>query len=156
MDFSKNPLIMWIQNSYKYVLRYKKEFVTGLIALFVFILFFIGYGFYKDSVQKKAHESFVRALKIYEAKVIGEDEKDDNLDLSFEFFTSDNEKWTKVEKVFNKGFEENKGSGIAPVFLAYKSEALLNLNKLDEAIKVLQKAAEMMKKTTAKTYYQVK
>lgn len=139
MDISKNPFLVWVTKTQDFILKYKKEFIIGLIALVILILGSIFYYFYKDSVQKRAQRDFVSCVKFLDAKV-----------------DSQVEKWTKVEQVFKKGYQDNKGSGLAPIFLAYQADALLKLDKAKDAVEVLQKAVSMLSSSALKSYYQVK
>lgn len=157
MEHTKNPLVAWLHNAYDYVLKYKKEAILIIGICLAFIALGIGYSFYRSGVQKKAQKSFAHSLKFFDARVnTPESKQEDILDLDSELFTTEKEKWTKVEAEFKKGYQNNKSSGIAPFFLAYQSEALLNLGKLNDAIDVLKNAVKMMDSSSAKTYYEVK
>jgi hypothetical protein len=83
--------------------------------------------------------------------------KEEIQQASRKFFISHKEKWTEVERVFDDAYQKNKGAGIAPIFLAYKSEALLNLGKRDKAIESLNNAVSYMNKRCAtRSYYKMK
>jgi predicted negative regulator of RcsB-dependent stress response len=156
MEFSKNPMIAWMRKAYEYVLQYKKEFLLGAVFFVGLIVLLVGYSFYKSSLQKKAHTDFVAALKIYDAPVHEKDLKDDKIDLAGEFFTSEEEKWLRVASVFEKGYQNNKGAGIAPMFLAYQADALINLGKFSEARDALKNAVGLMKDSATKSAFKVK
>ncbi|MFC1894628.1 tetratricopeptide repeat protein [Candidatus Dependentiae bacterium] len=157
MENMKNSISVSTSKIYKYILFYKKEFIAGVAAVIGIIVVGVGYSFYMDSVQRRAHDSFVEAIKYFDSKVVTKDEeKDDLLDLDKYTFSSGEEKWNKVITVFQNGYEQNKSAGIAPMFLAYESEALLNLKKLPEAIIKLKGAVKLMAKSGIKTAYKVK
>ena len=154
MDASKNPLVARLHQVYKYCISHKKEFLIGLVFALGVIVLGVGYGFYRSGLQKRAHKSFVQALKVYNANVHVDGKNDESFDL--DFFTSEEEKWTKVAKVFKEAYQSNKSAGIAPIFLAYQSEALVNLGNLPEAIAVLKSSISMLKEGAIKSGYKVK
>ena len=157
MEFVKNPLVGRLRKVYDYFLNHKREAIITLSILTAIIVLTVGYFFYMGSLQRRAHRSFVDTLKYFDAKVIGKDEfKEDYLNLDEFSFKSSEEKWNKVAQVFQEGYEQNKGAGIAPMFLAYQSQALLNLEKQVEAINVLREAIKAMSNSALKTYYKVK
>ncbi|MCK4651038.1 hypothetical protein KAT08_02560 [Candidatus Babeliales bacterium] len=156
MEFAKNPLLVWLRRAYNYALSHKKEFFIGILLVITLIFLFIGYGYYKSRIQRKAHKSFVKALKYFNMP-IRKDEESKELDFNKSFFASEKEKWIKVEKVFAKGYQDNKRAGIASMFLVYQSEALLNLGKIIQAIDILKKALGIMDKSSVSySYYNVK
>jgi len=50
--------------------------------------------------------------------------------------------WYDVEVALEMGYEQNTGSKLAPYFLAYKADAMLEQGKKQEALAVLQEALE--------------
>jgi len=157
MEHSKNQLVVWLRESYDYVLKYKKEAILIVGGCLALIALGVGYSFYRSGLQKKAQKSFAHSLKFFDAVVnTPESKQEDVLDLDAEFFTTEKEKWTKVESEFKKGYQNNKSSGIAPFFLAHQAEALVNLGRLSDAIDVLKNAVKMMDSSSTKTYYEVK
>jgi len=146
-----------LRKIYNYYLSHKREaIITGSIFVAIIVLA-VGYSFYMNSLQRRAHRSFVDALKYFDAKVIGKEEvKEDFLNLDEFTFRTPEEKWNKIAQIFQQGYEQNRGAGIAPMFLAYQSQALLNLEKPVEAINVLREAIRLMSGSVLKTYYRVK
>lgn len=154
MEFTKNPLIDWLHRAYRYSLTHQKEVLIGVLVIFGMIFLGVGYGFYKSGVQKRAQKSFTEALKYFDARVISESKED--LDFNKEVFKTEIEKWTKVEEVFKAGYQQNKNSGIAPMFLAYQAEALMHLGKLNEAVPLMKNAVKSMSDSALKAAYTVK
>lgn len=153
---AKNPLAEFLRKTYNYALQHKKEFLIGVVVVIGCIVLFIGYGYYKDSAQRRAHKDLVKALKVFNMPV-RTDATQEELRMDRKFFVSHKEKWTEVERVFEDSFQNNKGANIAPMFLVYQSEALLNLEKRDKAIEILRKAIGYMNKRFATYhYYQIK
>jgi len=153
---AKNPLAEFLRKAYNYALQHKKEFLIGVIVFIGCIVLFIGYGYYKDSAQKRAHKDLVKALKVFNMPV-RTDETQDELRMDRKFFVSNKEKWTEVERVFADFYQQNKGASIAPMFLVYQSEAILNLGKLNKAIEILSYAVGYMnKRFAARYYYEIK
>ena len=157
MENIKNPLSERLLKSYRYILNYKKEFIAAALVVVGVGVFGVGYSFYMNSLQKRAHTSFVEALKYFDAKVLSADNMpDDIFNLDEHTFKTENEKWQKVAAVFQQSYEKNKSAGISPMFLAYASQAYLNLGNLTQAINVLQQAVKAMASSDVKTVYQIK
>src|SRR4051794_36207146 len=98
------------------------------------------YSIYRAGVEQRAHQAFVSSMKYFDATVGEKQESGDIFDIEKISFTSKEEKWKKVADVFQKGYLEHKNSGIAPIFLAFQSQALIHQNKRAEAIDLLDKA----------------
>lgn len=155
MEQLRNPLIEWFYKIIDFAIARKRKLIIGAAILVSALVFSIGYVYYKNKLQERAHKSFVRALKIYDAKIGAKSEN--MLDVDFKSFSTPEEKWTAVTNVFKEGFENYKSAGIAPFFLVYESEALLNLGKVDESIEVLRQALNLMgKKNAAYSYFNIK
>jgi tetratricopeptide (TPR) repeat protein len=118
----------------------------------------LGYLYYKRMRAERAYTALTEALEYFDAPVKkADDAKDDDFNfLNKKEFTSEAEKWTKVDSVFKSGYEANEGSGIAPFFLAYRAEALVKLNNLPKAIEIMRIALSRMPNHKVKSYYEVK
>ena len=152
--FSKNPLVDKINKIYKFVLKNKKIVVLYFLGLLVLAGLITGYFFYRAGVQRRAHADFLIAMDTFNAKIV---KTVTNENLGPNVFSSEKAKWEQVDKVFKNMYEKNKSAGIAPMFLAYRVEALLNLGKLADAInvqKVLLK--HIPSKSALKTYNNIK
>ena len=156
MEFSKNPLESWLDRFSKYVRNNLKVFLLSILLALGLISLITGYFFYKNILQERAHKSLVSAVKYFDAPVVKDALESQKLNLDSTFFATDKEKWTKVEQVFDSAYQDNKRSDIAPIFLAYKSEALLNLGKQKEAISVLKDVVRLIPDSAAKFYYELK
>ena len=132
----------------------KKEMALGLLFVAVMIAAFFGYRYHRRRTQIAAHHDFVHALKHYDAPV----KKTAQYDPAKEIveFNNDQEKWQRVAELFAQGYDKNSGAGLAPMFLAFQSEALINLKKLDEAINVLKKSVISMSNKDVASYYEIK
>lgn len=118
----------------------------------------LGYLYYKKMRAEAAYTTLTEALEYFDAPVKKDiDSKDDDFNfLNKKEFTSDTEKWKKVDAVFKAGYESHRGSGVAPFFLVYRSEALIKQNNLPEAIEVMRVALSSMPNHKVKSYYRVK
>lgn len=130
--FSKNPLVDIVKNFFNTISKNKKIMGIYLLGFLFLIGLVVGYFYYKSGLQKKAHKDFVNAMKVYNAQVIPQEDKN----LGPDVFTSEQAKWEEVDKVFAQKYEENKRAGIAPFFLAKRVEALIFLGKLPQAIEI--------------------
>lgn len=142
----------------KKALQYKSQLIAILSISLALVGITSGYLYYKKVREEGAHKALVSALEYFDAPIKTSTEAKED-DLSFldkkEFKTSE-EKWTKVNKVFKKAYEDNAGSGIAPMFLVYRSTALVNLNKMSKAIELTRMAISKMKSWSVKNFFQVK
>jgi len=127
------------------VLNYKKVIIISGV---VFLVggFFLTYKFYRDSLEQSAHASFVSCVNVLDAK--GQ--------VDGTPFRSEQEKWTKVAEVFEEGYKKNKSASIAPMFLAFKAEALINLGKINESIELLKKVVSLLSEGALKDSYILK
>jgi len=126
-----------------------KEYQNQLLAIigisFLLVGGFYGYSYYKQNREEKAYRTLVESLEYFNAPI--KETASEEGDLSFlgkKEFKSEPEKWAKVAEVFEKAAIDHRGSGLAPIFLAYQSEALIQLGKLPEAIAVLRNAVNRM------------
>ena len=87
-------------------------------------------------------------MKLHETPV----KKDEKMKVGF---SSEQEKWQKVEEAFRLAYQQHSSSTLAPMFLAYQAMALVNLQKLDEAITTMKSAIKAMKSGAIKSFYEV-
>lgn len=154
LEFSKNPLVDKINKIYNLLLDNKKMVALYFLGLFVFIGLVTGYFYHRAGVQRRAHRDFLIAMDTFNAKVI---KTVTNEDLGPNVFSSEKDKWERVDKVFKRMYEKNKNTGIAPMFLAYRVEALLNLGKQADAIKTQSLLLRLIpSKSALKTYNDIK
>lgn len=140
------------------VKKYQVQIVSFL-GLMVFIIGgSYGYIYYKKGREESAYKALAMAIEYFDAPVKKADDKVDD-DLSFldtKEFSSYEEKWNKVDSVFKEKYESHKGSGISPLFLVYRSRALVELGKLADAIDVMRAAVNKTRNKDVKGYYTVK
>ncbi|MBU1008181.1 tetratricopeptide repeat protein [Candidatus Dependentiae bacterium] len=116
-----------------------------------------GYSYYKVSREERAYRAMVTAFEYFDAPIKSGEAKEKDLSfLGKKEFSSANEKWEKVALVFKKAYEDHGNSGIAPFFLAFQVEALINLGNIPEAIKLLREVIRLLTNKESKDYYQSK
>lgn len=154
LEISKNPLVDYINKTVDYVANNKKTvayYILGFLALGGILS---GYLYYQMGVQERAHKDFLTAQTVFNAKVV---KTVTNEQLAPDEFKTEVEKWEAVDAIFTKMYKKNSGAGIAPFFLAYRVEALLNLNKLSDAIEVqAELIRKMPSKSNLKPYNEIK
>jgi tetratricopeptide (TPR) repeat protein len=94
-------------------------------------------------------------MKYFDAPVTAQ-EKNAELDLDSISFSSREEKWEKVSALFNKAYQGNASSSIAPYFKAFEAEALLNQQKHSQAIETLAQAVSEINDPAIKANYSLK
>lgn len=155
MDFTANPIVIWLENALTFVKKNQKNVIIGLVGFFVLVAGITGYWLYQNHMREQAHKAFLQARTYFDG-VVGQPPANAAHDVRTKYFVSDVEKWQKTEQVFRDGYATYQGTELAPMFLVYQSEALLNLGRLDEAIKILENALKKIKSAPVKDYYQVK
>lgn len=154
MDFSHSPLLMWLDHALNNILKYKKYVIAGAATIAIIVSAVIVYNLYDNHRNVRAHKEMLEALKVYEAPVIAATQAK-NSDGLWQF-SSEQEKWNKVQDVFAKAYNNNRGAGIAPFFLTFQADALVYLGKWDEAVKVMNQAIGEMSSKELQAIYKVK
>ncbi|MCK4517873.1 tetratricopeptide repeat protein [Candidatus Babeliales bacterium] len=128
----------------------------GIVAFIIGGVY--GLGYYKQRREERAYQTLVSAMKYFDAPVAKKSEEHQgNLDfLEKKEFSTEKEKWERVASTFKDAYDSYSGAGIAPIFLAYRAEALVQLDKLDEAIEVLRQAIAGMSNGQTRELYQAK
>jgi hypothetical protein len=152
MDSASNFVVAWLERALDYIGKNKKQVLVGVAGIVVFTAAATGYWFYKIHVRERAHKALLQALKYYDGSV----GKIASADAGAVFFSSEFEKWQKTQSVFKEVYENYKGTSLAPIFLAYESEAMLNLGKHDEAVAILVSAVAKMENSAVRDFYRVK
>lgn len=155
MEFSKNNLLESLDRAIDTLIKHKKQTLMGIGLTVCLVFAGIGYTVYRQKMQVKAHATLVAALKVFEAPVVAGSSNKSDVKMPTQFATEE-EKWNKVQEIFKDAYNNHKGAGIAPYFLTYQAEALVQLGKFDEAIQALTDAIRLMKSTELKAFYQVK
>lgn len=151
MDLTNNPLVANFEKVADVVADYKKEVTIALAAIVIGVIGFVGYRYYRASIERAAHEDLVVALNYFDTPVAK-----DPANKSKNLFGSQAEKWKEVAFRFNKAYEQNSSSSLAPMFLAYHSEALINLGEHAEAIRSLTEAVKRMPNVYLRGYFELK
>ena len=154
MDFSRNPFLAWLDRSVNKCLKHKKQITIGLAAIVLLSGFGAGYLFYKDHANTAAYKDFVTALKYYDGVVMTSQERFN--DPNVKYFTTEQDKWTQTENVFNQGYQKHSRTNLGCMFLAFRAESLLSLGKIDEATTLFNEAINKMPNNDVKDYYKVK
>lgn len=97
--------------------------LSGLVLFSVLgSLAYLGHYFVSVSREKRAYKAFAESHDFFEQALANSDAN------------KNSEMWHDVELAFQNGYEKNKGSRLAPYFLAFKAEALLHQGNLDAAL----------------------
>ncbi len=142
----------------KKIKEYQNYILLFLVLSGVIVGGFYGITYYKKSREEKAYRSLVLALEYFNAPIKEKDSKDQT-DLSFlikKEFKTETEKWEKVNIEFEKAYNRNASSGLAPMFLVYRSQALVNLGKIDDGIDVLRSAIDLFTQENMKDFFTVR
>ena len=151
MDLLNSPLVEWFEKVIDSIAAYRSYIVVGALATSIAAVSYIGYGYYRKSIQQVAHHDLVAALRYFDAPVVAEAKQQNKLQ-----FATESEKWKEVALQFNEGYKRNASSTLAPLFLAFHSEALINLGEFEEAIRSLTEAVTTMSDIRLQEYYHLK
>ncbi|MCK5632985.1 tetratricopeptide repeat protein [bacterium] len=109
-----------------------------LIASFVFYGGYRGYRWYISGKEAKAQKMFSESIQLFEEAQKNKDQ------------------WNDVEGAFSLGYEQNSTSKLAPFFQLFQAQALVELDKKDEALALMIDALKVMKNNPLLPFYQVK
>ncbi len=146
--FKNNVLAQWIGSFMNFLATYKLIVGVVLICSTASVVGVIGYRWYDEQVQRSASEALHKAMKIYHRPVSKEKEAD--------AFATQQERWAAIEQVFKDSYVQHSGSGIAPLFLLYQGEALLNQDKQEKALELFTQALSKMPEGALKDAWSVK
>ncbi len=108
--------------------KYVGPILTGIAVFLIAGVGYLLYRWYYVNAQQKAQMQFARCVAAYEAK-------DAN--------------WQNVEQMCKNGAEQYSSSALAPYFLAYQADALVQQGKRDQALEVFD---SVVKKTSKSSY----
>ena len=132
--------------------QYAKEALLGGILLGVAAGYF-GYGFYAKNREQQAFGALSEVVDSFEKAQYDNlhSEKGADKDLS-------ENKWQDTEILLEALYKQNKRSYLAPYFLIFKSQIILERGgSIDEALKILEEALEKMpKKSSLFEFYNLK
>lgn len=107
--------------------KYFFSFLTFLAAAIMISLIYFSYRFYVQYREEKVQILF-----------------SDNLSLFNKEKNTEDQQWNTVVNAFDAGYNEAKSSYLAPYFLGYKAEALLEQDKKQEALAVYDELFEVL------------
>jgi tetratricopeptide (TPR) repeat protein len=154
MNFSYDDVVTRLDKTVDAVVNHKRQAVLAIGGVIFLILAVLGYQYYSNRSQMLAHKDFVEAVKYLDAPIVPSEKAIVN-ENAMEFPTPE-AKWKKIEEVFRTGYQNHRHSGIAPMFRAYQAEALLHLNKPEEALTELDAAVKSMPSDALKDFYRLK
>jgi len=154
MEIRQAVLLKWIDDVFKKAKVYQQVLIVAGIGVIVLGSAGFGYIYYKNKVRAAAYKDFMTAIQCYDGVVKNKKVSSDY--PSIKQFESEKDKWTQTEQVFRQGYQNYKNTELAPAFLSFQAEALLNLGKIDEAIKVLKEVVSQVKSAEIKDSYKVK
>ncbi len=153
MDFSENIMVEWIERAVDFALDNKKIFISGALALILGSGGMVWYRWHATSLAQQAHKTLVETLQVFEAPI---QKSTDQTKADQTKFRSATEKWTHVASLCADAHSRFKRTTLAPFFLAYQADALLNLRKHDEALPLLKQAEAQMRSQPLKDFMSVK
>ncbi|MBU4269804.1 hypothetical protein KJ644_01475 [Candidatus Dependentiae bacterium] len=152
--FSKNPLVDKIKEIFEFLNKNKKQAIYWFAGFLVFILVTVGYIVYRSGADKRAYKDLIKSMAVFDGKVVTT--VTDGA-LNENEFKTEAEKWERVVSVFDDMYKKHKRSGIAPIFLSYKVDALINLSKLAPAIEAQNLLLKIIpNKSALKQYNKIK
>ncbi len=154
MEIKQAVLLKWIDDVVKKAKVYQQVLVAAGLGLMVFGAVVFGYSYYKNKVRAAAYKDFMSAMQSYDGVI--KNKKMSSNYPGIKQFESENDKWTQTEQIFRQGYQNYKNTELAPAFLAFQAEALLNLGKVDDAIKLLKDVINQVKSEELKDSYKVK
>lgn len=115
-----------------------------VIYLGVFVLLvglgaggYFGYKYFSNKKAAQAHSAFQDSLNEFN-KMLQIDTKA--------------QKWDSVVRIFDAAYQKYSGTSMGPYLLAYKAQALVYDNKLDEAIKTMSTVVNSLKQKSPLYY----
>lgn len=110
-------------------------------TLMSFVIFgFFGYRWYHQRLAQQAHKDLAEHIESY------------NKALSL-----NNPNWDTLEQAFSVGAQRYKRSALAPYFLAYQAQVLVEQQKVGQAVELLNKViVQMSEKAPLYNYYALK
>lgn len=154
MEIKQAILLKWIDDLLKKAKIYRKLLIGTASGLIFLGLAILGYMYYKNRVSACAYKDFMSAIQYYDGTVKGK--KASSSYPGVKQFVSENDKWSQTEQIFRQGYQSCKNTELAPVFLAFQAEALLNLGKIEEAVKLLKDVVSQVKSEEIKDSYKIK
>jgi cytochrome c-type biogenesis protein CcmH/NrfG len=126
----------FLMKSWHYFL-YNKILSLLLAGLVVGAVGYSSYSYLSTSREKYAYKNFAESHDLFEQAVAADDGTSEK---------KNTELWKDVELAFEEGYLKNKKSSIAPYFLAFQAEALIQQKELAKAVTVMDGMMASLKK----------
>lgn len=117
--------------------RNTRKLVIAGFSLVVGILLWVSYDTYCVYRERKAHAVFTESVYLFNEALAD---------------SSNPHRWQDVTTIFERAYENNKGSVLAPYFQAYQADAMVHDGKPAEAIALLESAVKQMRTPFAAMY----
>lgn len=151
MDLTNKSFRQLFDDAVEMVVTYRKHVLGGLGVLCLAGALMVGYHYHRNNIQRAAHRDLMDVLRYFDLPV------GSPLPLNKEMkFETDEQKWNEVARLFEVGYKKNASSTLAPVFLAFRAESLINLGKHEEAIICLTDTIQKIADKRIANYYELK
>ncbi len=107
--------------------RYIRELLISVVLLPLLIAGFFGYRLYRTHKEQAAHRALATCIAEYE-KVAKEEPQ----------------MLSRVEMLCKLGYEQHENSALAPYFLAFRANVLMQQDKKEEALAIIDKMLDGM------------
>lgn len=154
MDKTNNPFLNKLDQLIDGVTKHSKIVLMALCATAVLGAGLLGYRWHRNRIEESAHRAFMNALKNFDAPLQGAQRP--GMAENALTFKNKEEKWTTVEALFKQAYAEYSTAGLAPMFLAFQAEALIELGKNEEALTLLKTVTNSRMSTEIKDQYRIK
>ncbi len=108
--------------------RFLKPLAIVSVVMFAAAGGYVGYRYYVVSQEQDAHRSFVQYLETFQTAQQA----------------NNSQEWERMVSLFESGYQEHKQRNVAPLFLAMKADAQLQLGQQVESINTLQRAVDAL------------
>lgn len=153
MDFSENIMFEWLERAVDFAIEHKKYVLVGTLALALAGGGIVWYRWYSINLAQQAHKTLVETLKVFEAPI---QKASPTGKRNPEQFYSASEKWTQVATLCADAYNQFSNTSLAPFFLTYQAEALLQMRKHDEALVLIKQAHAQLKSQALRDFMSVK
>lgn len=151
MDLTNKSFRQLFDDAVEMVVTYRNHVFGGLGVLFLAAVLMVGYHYHRNNVQQAAHRDLIDVLRYFDLPVGTPLPLNKNIK-----FETEEQKWNEVARLFEVGYKKNASSTLAPIFLAFRSEALINLGKQEEAILCLTETIQKIADKRIANYYELK
>lgn len=147
-------MVEWIERAVDYAIEYKTYVIAGTLALILASGGMIWYRWYAVNLAQQAHKTLVETLKVFEAPVQKAPPASEQRDAAQ--FYSESEKWNHIAMLCADAYKQFSRTTLAPFFLAYQAESLLNVRQHEEALGLLKQAHALLKNQPLRDFLSVK